>query len=210
MDNPESLLRRPGLDARERLLVLFKACIWPGDTDLQARLIRCAEQTGVGRPDLEETILQATLFFGFPRSVTAFEVLNRNWPIASPPTGGGLPEAEQDQAGRKLFASIYGHNDAAVRGMLASFHSDFHDFVLRAAYGGILARPGLAPKTRELLAVGALSLMEQWPQFVAHARGALHFGATELELRETVFTVALDEEHAAEIVRRLRRPPQPD
>jgi 4-carboxymuconolactone decarboxylase len=208
MDNPESLLRRPGLDPRERLLVLFKACIWPGDTDLQARLIRCAEQTGVGRPDLEETILQATLFFGFPRSVTAFEVLNQNWPISPPPTGGGLPEAEQDEAGRKLFASIYGRNDAAVREMLASFHSDFHDFVLRAAYGGILTRPGLTPRTRELLAVGALALMEQWPQFVAHARGALHFGATELEVRETVFTVALDEEHATETVRRL--PPRSD
>lgn len=203
----ETLLRRPGLDPGLRLLVLFKASVWPADSDLQTRLISLAPTVGISRSDLEETILQATLFHGFPRAVSAFEVLTRQWPAPAPPSGGALPREEQEAAGRRLFAQIYGRNDVPVREMLRSFHSEFHDFVLTAAYGRILTRPGLPPVTRELLAVGALAVMEQWPQLVAHARGAKHFGATDDELRETVFTVTSDEEHALKAVRRVRGQP---
>ena len=48
--------------------------------------------------------------------------------------------------------------------MLASFHREFHDFVLEAAYGRILTRPGLDAGTRELLAVTALASLDQKPQ----------------------------------------------
>lgn len=203
MVNTDSLLQRPGLPPGLRLLVLFKACIWPGDTASQSELIERAAGVGLSRSELEETILQATLFFGFPRAVSAFEVLNDRWPIAVPPSGSGSPEAERMAAGRRLFASIYGRNDMAVRELLRSFHGEFHDFVLEAAYGRILSRPGLSPRIRELLAVGALSQLDQWPQLVAHARGAMHFGASELDLTETLYTVTLDEGHAVKTARRL-------
>ena len=209
MVNTDSLLQRPGLPPDLRLLVLFKACIWPGDTALQSELIGRAKGVGLSRSELEEAILQATLFFGFPRAVSAFEVLNERWPIDKPPSGSGLPESERMAAGRRLFASIYGRNDTAVREMLRSFHGEFHDFVLEAAYGRILSRPGLPPRTRELLAVGALAQLDQWPQLVAHARGAMQFGASELHLTETVYTVTLDEGHAIETARRLTRLSRP-
>jgi alkylhydroperoxidase/carboxymuconolactone decarboxylase family protein YurZ len=76
-----------------------------------------------------------------------------------------------------------------VRGLLASFHGEFHDFVLEAAYGRILARPGLSPLRRELLAVGLLAAQDQQRQFLAHARGALAFGAQRTQLREVLATV---------------------
>ena len=205
MSNADTLLQRPGLPPELRLLVLFKACIWPGDTLLEAQLIERAPGVGVSRTDLEEAVLQATLFFGFPRAVRAFEVLDEKWPVDTPPSGGGLPEAAQKAAGRELFASVYGRNDTAVRQRLRSFHGEFHDFVLEEAYGRVLARPGLAPRIRELLAVGALTQLDQWPQLVAHARGAMHFGASESDLRETVYTVTLDEEHSIDTARRLLR-----
>jgi AhpD family alkylhydroperoxidase len=134
------------------------------------------------------------LFCGFPRVVTAFEQLGQAWPVPEPPHGGGLPAGERTAAGHALFAAIYGKNDAPVRAMLRRCHGEFHDFVLEAAYGRILARPGLPPHTRELLAVAALAAQGQERQFVAHARGALGFGSTRDELREVLVTVFGDAE----------------
>jgi alkylhydroperoxidase/carboxymuconolactone decarboxylase family protein YurZ len=184
-----ALLNRPGLAAADRLLVVAGASIWRGDWPRFVDAATAARAHQVPRAELEECLLQAVLFCGFPRVVTAFEQLTAAWPAASPPGGGGVPADERRAAGSALFAAIYGKNDAAVRGLLASFHGEFHDFVLEAAYGRILARPGLSPLRRELLAVGLLAAQDQRRQFLAHARGALAFGADRLQLREVLATV---------------------
>lgn len=193
------LFSRPGLDLRTRHLVLLKCAIWPARWDEFDAVVRSHHAYDLPRADLEETLLQATLFFGFPRVVTAFEQLLANWPVAAVPSGGALPPEQQGAKGRELFAAIYGKHDEAVRARLRSFHREFHDFVLDEAYGRVLTRPGLQPRTRELLAAAALALMGQRPQFVAHARGALRFGASREELREGVFC-ALREDAAVEAV----------
>ena len=102
---------------------------------------------------------------------------------------GGPPPPEQAPAAQALFARIYGPNEASVRAMLKTFHGDVHDFVLEAAYGRILTRPHLGPRVREVLAVAVLAAQDQLRQFVAHARGALHFGSNLAELRETLVSV---------------------
>lgn len=184
-----ALLTRPGLAAADRLLVVAGASIWRGDWRTFADAAVAARAQPVARAELEECLLQAVLFCGFPRVVTAFEQLATAWPAASPPSGGGVPAEARRSAGAALFAAIYGKNDAAVRGLLASFHGEFHDFVLEAAYGRILARPGLSPLRRELLATGLLAAQDQQRQFLAHARGALAFGAERTQLREVLATV---------------------
>jgi len=202
MDLP-SLLARPGLDAGTRHLLLLQSSIWPADWPGFVAVLRSAMSRGVARPDVEEMLLQATLFFGFPRLVSAFEQLQAVWPVSPPPAGGGLPPAQQAAAGRELFAAIYGRNDAAVRTLLGSFHGEFRDFVLQAAYGRILTRKGLPERTRELLAVAALAVMAQVPQLVAHARGALHFGASRDELHEALITVLGSGRATDDLLRRV-------
>jgi len=185
----DALLARDGLTATTRRLVLTIVAAWRGD---QTRLAECARRGRAAnqpRQDFEETLLQAVLFAGFPRVVSAFETLAAEWPAPAPPVGGALPRAEQAAAGDALFAAIYGRNTDAVHTMLRSFHGEFHDFVLEAAYGRILARPGLSPKVRELLAVGVLAAQDQRRQFVAHARGARNFGATPDEVAEVLGSV---------------------
>lgn len=184
-----ALLARPGLAAADRLLVVAGASIWRGDWRTFVDAATAARAQTVPRAEFEECLLQAVLFCGFPRVVTAFEQLTAAWPAASPPSGGGVPADERRTAGAALFAAIYGKNDAAVRSLLASFHGEFHDFVLEAAYGRILARPGLSPLRRELLATGLLAAQDQQRQFLAHARGALAFGAERTQLREVLATV---------------------
>jgi alkylhydroperoxidase/carboxymuconolactone decarboxylase family protein YurZ len=171
------------------------------DLDGLQRTLQAARAAALPRAQFEEMLLQAVLFFGFPRVVSAFEVCNRAWPAATPPAGGALPMERQAAAGRELFAAIYGGNDAAVRGMLASFHREFHDFVLEAAYGRILTRPSLDAGTRELLAVAALASLDQKPQLVAHARGALRFGRTRIEVGAAIRCGAADAAHADVLLR---------
>lgn len=198
----DELLRRDGLAPPIRLMVLAMVAVWRGDQDQLRECARLAAGRRQPRQDFEETLLQAVLFAGFPRVVTAFETLAEAWPTTSAPTGGGLPVAEQAAAGQALFAAIYGRNETAVHGMLRGFHADFHDFVLEAAYGRVLSRPWLTPKVRELLAIGVLAAQDQLPQFVGHARGATHFGATPDELREVLVTVFGD---SPQVERWLRR-----
>jgi 4-carboxymuconolactone decarboxylase len=203
--NLSPLLARPGLDRGTRLLVLSQVAIGPADWALFDAVLAAARHERLARGDFEEALLQATLFFGFPRLVSAFERLHAAWPADAPPAGGEVPADRRAAEGRALFAAIYGRNDAAVRTHLRALHAEFHDFVLEAAYGRILARPGLPPRTRELLAVGALAALRQVPQLVAHARGALGFGAARGEVRESIVCALGDVPEVDDLVRRIGR-----
>jgi 4-carboxymuconolactone decarboxylase len=200
----DELLAREGLPPPLRLMVLAIVAVWRADPDALQACAHAAAARALPRQDLEETLLQAVLFCGFPRVVTAFEQLNEAWPASTPPAGGGLPPAEQGPAGEALFARIYGRNTAAVHAMLKGCHRDFHDFVLEAAYGRVLTRPHLGPRVREVLAVAALAAQGQVRQFVAHARGALHFGSNKGELRETLVTVFGESAQVGHWLARLR------
>lgn len=200
----DTLLARPGLAARLRLLVLVKIAARHGDAEHLGALVARARADGLPRADLEETLLQGVLFHGFPRTVSAFGVLAELWPADRPPERGSLPRARWTEAGRELFDAIYARNAAEVHAMLKGFHPDLHDFVLESAYGRVLSRPGLLPRERELLAVGALAAMDQVPQMIAHARGARHFGATREELRETLVTALGDVPAVTDHLRRIK------
>lgn len=185
----DALVVRPGLPPRLRVLALAIVAVWRGAWDALGEAVRTGRGLGLPRADFEETLLQAVLFCGFPRAVTAFETLAAQWPAERAPAGGALGVTEQAAAGQALFAAIYGKNEAAVRAMLLGYHRDFHDFVLEVAYGRVLSRPGLTGRERELLGVAALAASDQLRQFAGHARGALHLGATREELREVLVTV---------------------
>ena len=199
----DDLLARPGLSAGERILIRAQVLIWPGRWDDLATCFARSRDDGVPRSHVEELLLQAVLFCGFPRVVRAFRVLQESWPAERPPTGGALPLQDQAAAGNELFAAIYRGNTESVRAMLQSYHGELHDFVLDTAYGRILSRRGLPPRTRELIAVGALAMMDQIPQLVAHGRGALNFGADEEQIFEAIYTALQDGEEAKKLTRRI-------
>jgi len=194
----DELFARPGLDPTLRAIACAQIAAAHGDWSRLAHVLRTARAHGCDRDAVAEGLLQGVLFYGFPRTITAFEVLNDTWPTAAPPRGPGLPAAEQPAAGRALFSAIYGKNAPSVEAMLASFHAELHAFVLDVAYGRILSRPQLGARERELVAVAVLAAMQQTPQMVAHGRGALHFGADVAALREVLHTALAPEGAAVE------------
>ncbi|MEY4672660.1 MAG: hypothetical protein RL148_444 [Planctomycetota bacterium] len=181
------------------------AAIGPADWTGFSAAAADAAAAGVHRSEAEEALLQATLFFGFPRVVTAFETLQRCWPQESAPGHGALPPGAQAGAGRALFDAIYDRNAPTVHALLQSFHPDFHEFVVECAYGRVLARPGLGPMVRELLAVAGLAALQQVPQLVAHARGAVRFGATLSQVRDCMAAGGVEGVPADELLSRISR-----
>ncbi|MBK7643375.1 MAG: carboxymuconolactone decarboxylase family protein [Planctomycetes bacterium] len=176
--------------AERRLARVFTSAVL-GRFDVLAQLRRDAPP---GEPDRSwrEALLQVHVFAGFPRGVEAYAVLEAQG-------GLGLPDAdEEDRAavpelrarGEQLFRRIYEHDAPAVQAMLARQHPQFERWVLEHAYGRVLARAGLAPRMRELLAVCALASLGQERQLASHVRGALRCGGTRADLEEVLAEIA--------------------
>ena len=67
---------RPGLDARERELIIVAVLTAIGSSDPQVRAhIRALRAIDVPWNEIEETILQTAPYAGFPRAINALKVL---------------------------------------------------------------------------------------------------------------------------------------
>jgi alkylhydroperoxidase/carboxymuconolactone decarboxylase family protein YurZ len=191
-------------DGERRLARLFLACVL-GDWAEVARLRRTSRP---GEPDRRwrETLLMVHLFGGVPRQVEAAAILAAEGGLGEPEPGEIEDESVDVARGAALFDTIYGEDARAVRAMLAKGHPQFERFVLRHAYGRVLARPGLSADRRELLAVVALAALGQERQLAGHARGALRCGATREEIDLALDAVQdLAEQHAPGRIDAARR-----
>jgi 4-carboxymuconolactone decarboxylase len=161
---------------REARLVRLFTCVVLGRWEDVARL---RAEAPAPEPDRawREAVLQAHVFAGFPRVVEAYDVLARAGGLGTLEPEEILAEPDQPARGRALFERIYQEQAGTIRATLAAGHPDFAAFIEGHAYGRILARPGLEPALRELLAVAALSALGQERQLASHARGALRCGA---------------------------------
>lgn len=173
-------------EAERRLCRLFTACV-VGRWDEVERERR--SWSGPLDRGLREAVFMVHLFAGMPRQVEAYEVLDRAGGLGPLEPDEATGEGDQVERGRALFGLIYGQNQAAVEARLHGFHPDFGRFILGHAYGRVLARPGLTPRQRELLAVGALAALGQERQLASHARGAVHAGASKDEVEAALAEV---------------------
>ncbi|MDP6368534.1 MAG: carboxymuconolactone decarboxylase family protein [Planctomycetota bacterium] len=158
-----------------RLVRFFTACVigdWP--------VARRELTSGAVDSSWREALLQLHLFAGFPRLIQAFRIVDETLEETRPLPRDDTPEAppeEQAENGAALFDSIYDDLAESVRGELMAYDPNLASWIADHAYGRVLARPGLTPRLRELLAVGALIALGQDRQLASHARGALRCGA---------------------------------
>ena len=171
------------LDERDRRLARVTAATVLGRWEALAELRRGAPR---GEPDRawREALLQTHLFAGFPRLVEAYAVLDAAGGLGELDRDEARAEPDQPQRGFELFGRIYGPAAAGLRDKLARQHPDFGAWVLGHAYGRVLARPGLAPERREILACVALAALGQERQLAGHLRGALACGAPRAALEQ--------------------------
>ncbi len=67
---------------------------------------------------------------------------------------------------------------------------DFMDILQKYIFGEVFTVGDLDIKTRELLTVTSLTVMQTLPQLKAHIQGALNVGNTPIEIRETIYNTA--------------------
>ena len=69
----KEVLSREGLDLKTRELLAITALVGLGSPPELATHFKGALRNGASEAEVKETLLQAALFFGFPRAIAAFE-----------------------------------------------------------------------------------------------------------------------------------------
>lgn len=174
-----------------RLLLELSAGLGAGRREEVRRLLSDAAGELPARP-VEETLLQAYLFVGFPPVLEAFAAWRRlSRRAAGPgeesrdrPVGGRTEPDDRDpremlREGRETCRRVYGDAYRRLRSNVEGLHPDLDRWMIREGYGKVLSRPGLDLPEREACIV-ALLAGARWPrQLHSHLRGALRVGAGE-------------------------------
>jgi 4-carboxymuconolactone decarboxylase len=94
---------------------------------------------------------------------------------------------ELDRAGEAVRRTVLGeaHVDRATAGA-TPFTAPFYEYVTRAAWGGVWARPGLDLRTRSLLTLAVLAALRCEQELAMHVAAAVRLGVTAAEIREVL------------------------
>jgi 3-oxoadipate enol-lactonase/4-carboxymuconolactone decarboxylase len=96
------------------------------------------------------------------------------------------------EAGYQVRRATLG--DAYVDASIArttEFTREFQELITRYAWGTIWARPGLAPRTRRLLALTATASLGRWEEFRMHVRAGLAHELEPCDLKEMLLQAAI-------------------
>lgn len=183
----------PALGDEERALVRLAAVIAAGgEADVRLELARAKE--GVRPEWIEEVILQSYLFAGFPRTLNAA----REWRRVSGRPAPATDEGEQlDRAdewrtrGEETCAIVYGPFYERLRQNIRALHPALDAWMIVEGYGKVLSRPELDLARRELCIVAACAASRQERQLHSHLHGALHAGASESAITDTLGVISV-------------------
>jgi 4-carboxymuconolactone decarboxylase len=168
---------------REALVLVSAAHASRDEAALRGALLEAAE--AAGRDRVEEVLLQAYLFLGFPAAIWAFGI----WRSLAP----GRRRAEHvvadandlastwERAGEAVCARVYATNYEKLRRNVQALHPELDRWMILEGYGKVLSRPTIDLPTRELCIVALLAVTGWEPQLHSHLRGALNAGAEPAE-----------------------------
>jgi 4-carboxymuconolactone decarboxylase len=174
----------PELDhATDELARLAVVIAVGNEEEIRDAMQRAVRET-VNAAWVEELILQTYLFAGFPRALNAA----REWRRAS---GRPAPDTDSDaaatvdewrQRGEATCALVYGDMYERLRANVRQLHPALDAWMVVEGYGKVLARGGLDLRRRELCIVATCAALDQERQLHSHLHGALHAGATAVQI----------------------------
>jgi len=99
---------------------------------------------------------------------------------------------ELDPAGLRVRREVLGdgHVDRALA-HATPFSARFQEFITRAAWGDVWARPGLERRDRSLVTLAALVATRAEAELAMHVRAAVRNGLTPDEIGEAILHTAL-------------------
>lgn len=150
-----------------------------GGASVEEALAEASRRVAAGearREAVEEALLQAHLFVGYPATLGA---LKRWRELGHPaPPGRAAEPDERRERGERLCRAVYGKNYDKLRRNVRRLHPDMDRWMVEEGYGRVLGRPGLGLVVRELCVVALLARTGHGPQLHSHLRGALSVGAS--------------------------------
>jgi 4-carboxymuconolactone decarboxylase len=182
--------------ARSALVALSAALATRDDARVRAALEgarEAADPTAV-----EEAILQAHLFVGFPDMLNALSAWREVSRLAASPSLSEDPLTWEGR-GAEVCATVYGASYEKLRRNVAALHPDVDGWMATGGYGRVIGRPGLDLVSRELCLAALLAVWNVPRQLHSHLRGALNVGASveEVDAAMEIACGMLDEERAA-------------
>lgn len=167
------------LDAADAALVELSAALAAGR---RAELEAALEEADAVLPpgEVEEAILQAYLFVGFPAALEAMAVwrsLRGGDPAPEPdPLAGAENATAWRERGERRCRKVYGTAYEELRRNVRRLHPALDRWMIEEGYGKVLGRPGLDPVRRELCNIALLAVTAHERQLHSHLRGALNLG----------------------------------
>lgn len=97
-----------------------------------------------------------------------------------------------DRAGDAVRRAVLG-DDHVDRASAAAtpFSAPFQEYITRAAWGQVWARPGLDRRTRSCLTLALLTALRQEHELAMHVAAAVRLGVTPVEIREVLLHTAV-------------------
>ena len=181
------------LGDEERALVRLAAVIAAGtEPDIRSELASALKSARVQW--IEEVILQSYLFAGFPRTLNAArewrKVSGREAPMSD--DGERLDRAEEwRREGEETCAIVYGPFYEKLRHNIRALHPALDAWMIVEGYGKVLSRPALDLARRELCIIAACAASRQERQLHSHLHGALHAGASEAAITDTLSAISV-------------------
>ncbi|HKK08672.1 MAG TPA: carboxymuconolactone decarboxylase family protein, partial [Gemmatimonadota bacterium] len=174
------------LPAGTALLCELSAALGCGEPAALARAVeraaRAREEGVLEARSVEETLLQAYLFVGFPAALEAMGAWRER--CGRPPAAGAEDPlaaaeraAEREARGEEVCRTVYGPLYGRLRQNVRRLHPDLDLWMIREGYGKVLGRPGLPLAQRELCIAALLAAAGRGPQLHSHLSGALRAGA---------------------------------
>jgi 4-carboxymuconolactone decarboxylase len=174
-------------------LVRVAAGLPDAEQGVIAGLMEAAVRGGTSAAWLEELVLSAVLFTGFPRALVAAAALRTVVPDLAGEPGdaadyGSWPTWRE--RGEETCRTIYGAQYEALRRRVRGLHPALDAWIVLDGYGRTLSRPALDLKRRELCAIAMLVPQRVPRQLRSHLLGARHAGATDAEVDAVLEVVA--------------------
>ena len=177
------------LDEPTRRLVRVAAIVASG-AEVEVREALAEAEQSVPHAWIEELLLQTYLFAGFPRALNAFREWRRRVPVPPAAEAPDLDVAGWEARGRETCRAVYGAMYDKLRLNIDALHPALDSWMIVEGYGKVLSRPALDLSRRELCIVAACAASRQERQLHSHLHGALHAGASESAITDTLGAVA--------------------
>jgi 4-carboxymuconolactone decarboxylase len=169
----------------EGLLVELSAALASRREASVAAALLAARDGGADPATVEEVILQAYLFLGYPAALNGFALWRELSGLAARAPSAAEWERWHER-GERLCRVVYGEQFDALQENVRGLHPDLATWMLVEGYGKVIAREGLELRVRELCIVALLAVLDAPRQLFSHLRGALHAGATPGEVDDAL------------------------